>query len=74
MVETYSVFFQQITVRPQQGLFGIVSKMAPHGGRDFEDLTLLDYSNRDEYVIMIDVPHEDGMYVLRKHYRKQPAK
>lgn len=53
------------------GLFGVVSRIAPHGGGNFEDLTMLDPSNTDEYLLVIAVPSDDGLRLYRKLCRKK---
>jgi hypothetical protein len=63
-------FISDICVRRQGGgLFGVVSRIAPHGGTDFEDLTMLDPSNPKEYLLVIAVQEDDGMRIYRKLYR-----
>jgi hypothetical protein len=67
-----SQFLVDICVRQQGGgLFGIVSRIAPHGGNDFEDLTILDPSDKTEFLLVIAVEEEDGLRLYRKLYRTQ---
>lgn len=66
-IKSVEAFIRIATVRPQQGLFSIVSTIAPNGGPTFEDVALLDASDMNGYVIVIAV--EDGEDVLLYRYR-----
>ena len=67
-------FLNDICVIQQGGgLFGVISRIAPHGGSSFEDLTMLDPSNSDEYLLVIAVPSDDGLRLYRKLCRKKAA-
>jgi hypothetical protein len=55
------------------GLFGIVKSIAPHGGDNFEDLTLLDPSDPDEWLLVIGVSDPENTQVYRRLYRRPGA-
>lgn len=62
-------FLRNLCVRPQRGLFSVVSQVSPSGGGNFEDLSLLDPTNPDEW--MVGVAYRDGKdyVVLRRLVR-----
>ncbi len=63
-------FLTDISVRLQgRSLFGVVSQIAPHGGDNFEDLTILDPSNADEWLLVIVVPNAEDIRIYRRLYR-----
>jgi hypothetical protein len=62
---------KSICVRPSRGIFEVISQISPNGSDGFEDLTMLDGSNPDEWLLVIVVPQEDDWIVYRKLYRGQ---
>jgi len=67
-------FLNDISVLQQGGgLFGIVKSIAPHGGDNFEDLTLLDPSDPDEWLLVIGVSDPENTQVYRRLYRRPEA-
>jgi len=62
-------FLQDIcSVAPAGGLFGVVSQISPHGGRDFDDLTLLDISAPGQWALLVVVENGSDLFVYRKLY------
>lgn len=54
------------------GLFSVVSQISPTGGRNFEDLALLDPSNPRQWLLVIFVEQGDDLLVYRKLYTGEP--
>jgi hypothetical protein len=54
------------------GLFDIVSRISPRGGRDFEDLAMLDPSDPREWLLIVAVEQGDELHIYRKLYRGDP--
>ncbi|MFW6162756.1 MAG: hypothetical protein ACODAJ_08280, partial [Planctomycetota bacterium] len=63
---------QVACVRPQVGLFSVVSQISPTGAPDFEDLALLDPTDPDQWLLVLIERHGDDLYVYRRLYRKEP--
>jgi len=63
-------FLLDACVSPTVGLFSVVSQISPNGGRDFEDLTLLDPTDENQWLLVIVVPNGDDLLVYRKLYVK----
>lgn len=61
-------FLTDICVRQPGKLFEVVSQLAPHGGDNFEDLTLLDVTDSSQSLLVIVVPEENGLRIYRKLY------
>lgn len=59
----------QASARYDEGLFTIVSQMAPTGADSFEDLSLVDLSNAAEWLLAVVVPRDTEILVFRKLYR-----
>lgn len=55
-----------LTRRPRQGFFSIVSQVAPHGGPLFEDLAMLDSSDPRQQVAIVEQRRGDDIYIYRK--------
>jgi hypothetical protein len=51
------------------GLFALVSQISPAGGRGFEDLTLLDSSDPNQWMLIVAVQRDDDLMIYRKLYR-----
>lgn len=68
-----SSFLQDIcSAAPQGGLFAIVSQISPTGGKDFEDLSLLDPSDADQWLLVVIVERGNELLVYRKLYTGEP--
>jgi hypothetical protein len=61
-------FLQQTSAPRGLGLFGVVSQIAPTGGDNFEDLSLLDPSNPKEWAIVVAVERGEDLLIYRKLY------
>jgi hypothetical protein len=62
-------FLQDIcSAAPQGGLFSIVSQISPTGGADFEDLSLLDPTDPNQWLLVVIVEREDELLVYRRLY------
>ena len=62
-------FLTDISVRQPRNLFEVVSQIAPHGGSNFEDLTLLDVTDATQSLLLIVVPDPDGLRIYRRLFR-----
>ena len=66
----YTDFLWDASVRLQgPGLFGAVCRVAPHGGANFEDLTLLDPSNPTQWLLVVARPDGENTTIYRRLYR-----
>jgi hypothetical protein len=65
-----SGFLEDASANTLGGLFAVVSQMSPNGGRDFEDLALLDPSDPDQWLLIIAVDRGDELELYRKLYTK----
>ena len=65
-----NAFLQQVCVRPGLGLFGVVSQIAPGGADNFEDLSVLDPSDEDQWLVVITVERDRDILIYRKLYRE----
>ncbi len=63
-------YLHQISVRPSVGLFSLVSQISPNGGDNFEDLTILDPTDPNQWLLVIEVPRDDGLVVYRRLFRE----
>jgi hypothetical protein len=52
------------------GLFAVVSQMSPTGGKDFEDMALVDPSSPDQWLLVVAVENGNEVDVYRKLYVK----
>jgi hypothetical protein len=69
----YTDFLWDASVRLQgPGLFGAVCRVSPHGGSNFEDLTLLDPSAPRQWLLVIARPDGENMTIYRRLY-ESPA-
>ena len=62
---------QVACVRPQVGLFSIVSQVSPTGAPDFEDLAILDPTDERQWLLVIIEQDGDDIYVYRRLYREE---
>jgi hypothetical protein len=63
-----SRFMADITMLQDGGLFGVVSSIAPHGGRQLEDLSIVDPSDPRQWVLIVALPDAANWIVYRKLY------
>ena len=63
-------FIDDVTVNSMGGFFNVVSQLSPTGGRDFEDLVLVDPSDPDQWLLLIAVDRGAEVDMYRKLYRK----
>jgi hypothetical protein len=61
-------FLSQMCVRPSLGLFSVVAQISPSGGDDFEDLTVLDSSDPDQWLLVVAVERDGHLLIYRKLY------
>lgn len=59
-------FMDDLCVRNQGGLFQVVSQTSPSGGKNYEDLSILDPSDPKQWLVVIFVPGEDQDMIYRK--------
>lgn len=63
-------FLEDISANSLGGFFNVVSQTSPAGGKDFEDLALLDPSDSDQWLLLIAVDRGAEVDVYRKLYTK----
>lgn len=56
-------------VRPSVGLFSVVSQIAPNGAADFEDLTILDPNDPNQWLLAIVYAEGDNFVVVRRLFQ-----
>lgn len=61
-----SNFITDISMLEDGGLFGVVSAIAPHGGRQFEDLTLVDPSDPRQWLLIVGLAEDTNWIIYRK--------
>jgi hypothetical protein len=59
---------RQTSIRDPRGLFGVVSRISPTGADNFEDLTILDSSNPEEWLLVVVLQDDEGFTVYRRFY------
>lgn len=59
-------FIADISMLQDAGLFSIVTSLAPHGGRQLEDLSLLDPSDPQQWLLVVGVEDGQNWIVYRK--------
>lgn len=62
---------RQMSVRPAEGLFQILSQLSPTGHSNGEDLTLLDPSDPAQRLVLIIVRERDDYFVHRRLYTER---
>ena len=74
MNQNVSTTFLQDVCSPwiSGGLFSVVSQISPTGGRDFEDLALIDPSDSRQWLLIVIVERGDELVVYRKLYTGEP--
>jgi hypothetical protein len=60
---------RQLCARQNEGHFSIVSQVSPNGGYSFEDLSIYDATDPNQWLMVVIVPEEDDYYVYRRLYR-----
>ncbi len=65
-------FLRDACVRPSRGVFRAVSRVAPHGGDNFEDLALLDPTDPGQWLLVIAVADGDSLLLYRHLYHDRP--
>lgn len=63
---------KRVALRPARGFFSLVCQIGPDGSDGFEDLSLVDSSNLEEWLLVIVVHKNDDWVVYRKLYRGKP--
>jgi len=58
----------QACCRAPEGLFSIVSQVSPTGGANFEDLTILDPTDPNQWLLVVIVPDGEDYVVYRRLY------
>jgi len=66
-------FFRDSCVRPSMGVFRAISRVAPHGGDNFEDLALLDPTDPGQWLLVIAVADGDSLVLYRHLYHDRPT-
>jgi hypothetical protein len=61
-------FLRDTCVFNDSGLFKVVSQISPTGGRNFEDLSLLDPSDPGQWLLVVAVERGGDMLIYRKLY------
>jgi len=61
-------FLRDVTARPEEGLFRLVSQVAPTGSGDFEDLSMLDPSDDTQWVVIAVQRQGDDYIICRRLY------
>jgi hypothetical protein len=59
---------QQTCVRTPRGLFAVVSQISPNGASNFEDLTLLDNTAPNQWLLVVTVREGANFTVYRRLY------
>ena len=60
----------QLSVRQPEGLFSLVSQLSPAGGETFEDLSLLDPTDPDQWLLVAVYEDGDDMHVVRRLFHR----
>jgi hypothetical protein len=63
---------KRVALRPARGFFSLVCQIGPDGSDGFEDLSLVDSSNLEEWLLVLVVHKNDDWVVYRKLYRGKP--
>lgn len=62
-------FLDQLSVREQPGLFSVISQASPMGGYRFEDMSLLDPSDKTSTLLVIAIRQNGAFTIYRRLYR-----
>jgi len=60
---------RKVCVRPADRLFSIVSQISPNGAADLEDLSILDPSDADQWLLVIVATQGNDYVVFRRLFR-----
>lgn len=63
-------FLEDVSANSLGGLFAAVSQISPTGGKDFEDMSLLDPSDPGQWLLIIAVDRGDDLEFYRKLYTR----
>jgi len=61
-------FLHEVCVRPQVGLFAALARISPTGGDNFEDLAMLDPTDKNTMLLAITVARGQDIVVYRRLY------
>lgn len=61
-------FLEDVSLNALGGLFAVVSQVSPTGGKDFEDMALVDPSDPAQWLLVIAVARGNDLDVYRKLY------
>jgi len=61
-------FLDDVSVNELGGLFAVVSQLSPTGGKDFEDMALVDPTDPDQWLLVVAVERGDDVDLYRKLY------
>ncbi|MFH0910527.1 MAG: hypothetical protein V1918_03315 [Planctomycetota bacterium] len=64
-----SSFLRSVCARETKGLFSVVSRIAPNGAPNFEDLSILDSSDPGQWLLVIAEQRGDDTILYRRLYR-----
>lgn len=65
-------FMDDLCVRNQRGLFQIVSQTSPSGGKNYEDLSILDPSDTNQWLVVVYVPGNEQDTIYRQFFVSIP--
>ncbi|MBI3862650.1 MAG: hypothetical protein HY290_12235 [Planctomycetia bacterium] len=63
-------FLDDVSVNGLGGLFAVVSQSSPTGGKDFEDMAVVDPSDPDQWLLVVAVERGGEVDLYRKLYAK----
>src|SRR5262245_3569641 len=63
-----SGFLEDVSCNALGGLFAVVSQISPTGGKDFEDMPLVDPSDPDQWLLVVAVDRGSDLDIYRKLY------
>ena len=66
-----AAFLEDVSVNGLGGLFAVVSQLSPTGGKDFEDMALVDPSDPDQWLLIVAVERGDEVDLYRKLYNRK---
>jgi hypothetical protein len=61
-------FLEDVALNSLGGFFAVVSQISPSGGKDFEDMTLVDPSDPAQWLLIVAVDRGDDLDIYRKLY------
>lgn len=64
-------FLDDVCVNGLGGLFAVVSQSSPTGGKDFEDMALVDTSDTGQWLLVVAVERGNEVDLYRKLYTKE---